>query len=53
MSITEDAPCAKSKDNQSSNDHAIEKHPDNVQINEIEDAGHTNHPLAKIIRKSA
>lgn len=60
MTISKDYPCINSKDTEPNDNplleyqdgHLIGKHPENVDISEIEAAGHTNTPLAKIIRKN-
>ena len=59
MSIPKDHPCINSKDTalndnpllECENGHLIGKHPENIDISEMKAAGHTNDPLAKIIRK--
>ena len=59
MSIPKDYPCINSKDTHDNENplleyqsgHLIGKHPDNVLVSEIKDAGHINLPLAQIIRK--
>lgn len=59
MSIANEPPCINSKDTPENNNplleyqngHLVGKHPENVQVLEMKDAGHTNLPVAQIIRK--